>query len=201
MVGLKIWRINTKYNVLYVHGPAVPGVNENYVIIYDSYANKKRNIEENPPPFPTFYPEDVDEPLLEDIYDEDLHDFSEPSIKIQVEETKKISSSNNVNFYKFPPTEILDGECLCVCVILLSYLVPLSDFKVKFGRCCLLSKALSYTNILQSNPLQPNINSYDSSSDETDLRPMLFLGLLASALRISILFTFQANLRTPFRTQ
>ncbi|GFU11314.1 39S ribosomal protein L3, mitochondrial [Nephila pilipes] len=89
MVGLKIWRINTKYNVLYVHGPAVPGVNKNYVTIYDSYAYKKRHIKENPPPFPTFYPEDVDEPLLEDIYDKDLHDFSEPSIKIQEEETKK----------------------------------------------------------------------------------------------------------------
>ncbi|GFS73045.1 39S ribosomal protein L3, mitochondrial [Nephila pilipes] len=88
-IGGGIWRINTKYKVLYVRGPAVPGVNENYVTIYDSYVNKKCHMEENPPPFPTFYPEVVNEPLLEDIYDEDLHDFSENSINIQEEETKK----------------------------------------------------------------------------------------------------------------
>ncbi|GFR17803.1 39S ribosomal protein L3, mitochondrial [Trichonephila clavata] len=89
IVGLKIWRINTKHNVLYVHGPAVPGVNENYVTIYDSYVNKKRHTEENPPPFPTFSPEDVDEPLPENMYDEDLHNFSDPSIKILEEEEAK----------------------------------------------------------------------------------------------------------------
>lgn len=34
--GLKIWRINTKYNVIWVQGPAVPGANGSWVCIYDS---------------------------------------------------------------------------------------------------------------------------------------------------------------------
>lgn len=86
IAGLKIWRINTKYNVIYVHGPAVPGVNNNYCTIYDCYAKKKIHTEENPPPFPTFYPEDVTEPLPEDLYAKDLHTFSDPSITVPEEE-------------------------------------------------------------------------------------------------------------------
>ncbi|GIX68550.1 39S ribosomal protein L3, mitochondrial [Caerostris darwini] len=78
--GLKVWRINTKYNVIYVQGRAVPGVNGNYCTIYDCYIPKKNHTEQNPPPFPTFYAEDVEEPLPEDIFDENLHNFSEPSI-------------------------------------------------------------------------------------------------------------------------
>lgn len=39
--GLKIWRINTKYNVLYVHGPAIPGPVHHYVNVRDSIVEKK----------------------------------------------------------------------------------------------------------------------------------------------------------------
>lgn len=34
--GLKIWRINTKYNVIWVQGPAVPGAVNSWVYLYDS---------------------------------------------------------------------------------------------------------------------------------------------------------------------
>ena len=39
--GLKIWRINTKYNVIWVHGPAVPGECHHWVYIYDSVLEEK----------------------------------------------------------------------------------------------------------------------------------------------------------------
>lgn len=39
--GLKIWRINTKYNVIWVHGPAVPGANNSWVYIYDTTSKAK----------------------------------------------------------------------------------------------------------------------------------------------------------------
>ncbi|XP_054715330.1 39S ribosomal protein L3, mitochondrial-like [Uloborus diversus] len=87
-VGLKVWRINTKYNVIYVHGSGVPGGINSYCTIYDSYVTKKHHTEESPPPFPTFYPEDVSEPLPENTFDKDLHTFSEPSVIIEEEETK-----------------------------------------------------------------------------------------------------------------
>lgn len=83
MGGLKIWRINTKYNILYVHGPAVPGINNNYCTIYDCYIPKKCFTEETPPPFPTYFSEDNTEPLPEDLYAEDLHNFSEPSVTLE----------------------------------------------------------------------------------------------------------------------
>jgi len=83
IAGLKIWRINTKYNVLYVQGQAVPGITSSYCTIYDCYKIKKNHTEDNPPPFPTFYPEDVTEPLPEDLYADELHTFSEPSITLE----------------------------------------------------------------------------------------------------------------------
>ena len=39
--GLKIWRINTKYNVIWVNGPAVPGECHNWVYIFDSVIPEK----------------------------------------------------------------------------------------------------------------------------------------------------------------
>ncbi|XP_035213051.1 39S ribosomal protein L3, mitochondrial-like isoform X2 [Stegodyphus dumicola] len=89
MAGLKIWRINTKYNVIYVQGRAVPGVTNNYCYIYDCYKEKKRHTEDNPPPFPTYYPEDSAGLLPEDIFDEKLHNFSDPSIIVEETESNK----------------------------------------------------------------------------------------------------------------
>ncbi|KAL3281390.1 hypothetical protein HHI36_004600 [Cryptolaemus montrouzieri] len=73
--GLKIWRINTKYNVLWVSGQAIPGDCNSVVYIYDSCLPTRKPKE--PIPFPTYLLEDE---LPEDIYDKELHCFDEPSI-------------------------------------------------------------------------------------------------------------------------
>ena len=39
--GLKIWRINTKHNVIWVQGPSVPGSNGSWVYIYDCLIEEK----------------------------------------------------------------------------------------------------------------------------------------------------------------
>lgn len=75
--GLKIWRINTKYNVLYVSGPAIPGETNSIVYVYDSLLPLKKP--KNPLPFPTYLGLS-DEAPPEDIYDESVHQFSDPTI-------------------------------------------------------------------------------------------------------------------------
>jgi len=88
----QIWRINTKYNVLYIHGPATPGPNHCFVRIYDTklvYRRQKLIDEESSPPMPTFYADDAKEPLPEELYDKDVFQFTEPSIVYSVEEQDK----------------------------------------------------------------------------------------------------------------
>uniref|UniRef100_A0A1B6F490 Large ribosomal subunit protein uL3m n=1 Tax=Cuerna arida TaxID=1464854 RepID=A0A1B6F490_9HEMI len=82
--GLKIWRINTKYNVLYVQGRGVPGEINSYVYVYDTLLHL-RKAKEKPDAFPTFYPEDLEEPLPEDIYADDVHSFGDPTIMYKPE--------------------------------------------------------------------------------------------------------------------
>lgn len=92
LMGLRIHRINTKYNILYIQGPAIPGPNHCYVRVSDSCLPKNRvNQEaENHPPFPTFYPEDLKEKLSEDLFTSEIHKFSEPTIKFDDFEFKQI---------------------------------------------------------------------------------------------------------------
>jgi large subunit ribosomal protein L3 len=92
--GLKIWRINTKLNILYIHGGSVPGPTHAYVRISDSCLpkNQERFKPDSHPPFPTFFPDDIKEPLPEELFDENLHQFKDPTIKFegfQVKERKK----------------------------------------------------------------------------------------------------------------
>ena len=85
MKGLKIWRINTKYNVLYLMGPAVPGPNHGYMRIQDStlYERKQKLTEDDHPPFPTYYPNDHDgKPLEEDLFADDIYRFDQPSLTL-----------------------------------------------------------------------------------------------------------------------
>lgn len=77
--GLKVWRVNTKHNVIWVSGPNVPGSTGSYVLIYDCSLPTRQVTEENHPHFPTFF-QDEEEDLPENLYDEKLHDFSMPSI-------------------------------------------------------------------------------------------------------------------------
>ncbi|KAJ8867741.1 hypothetical protein PR048_031544 [Dryococelus australis] len=79
--GLKILRINTKYNVLWVKGPAVAGETNNICYIYDTFLPLKKTNEA--PCFPTFYPEDLEEPLPDELYSDELHPFSAPTITFQ----------------------------------------------------------------------------------------------------------------------
>ncbi|XP_050711171.1 39S ribosomal protein L3, mitochondrial-like isoform X1 [Eriocheir sinensis] len=77
--GLKIWRVNTLHNVLWVQGPAVPGGVGSYVYIYDSILPHRQPTSENHPPFPTFFQDEED--IEEELYDEELHAFNQPSIQ------------------------------------------------------------------------------------------------------------------------
>jgi len=77
--GLKVWRVNTKYNVMWVSGPNIPGSTGSYVIVYDTCLPTRKVTEENHPPFPTCF-QDEEENLPEEFYDDNLHAFSSPSI-------------------------------------------------------------------------------------------------------------------------
>ncbi|KAM4689796.1 large ribosomal subunit protein uL3m [Discoglossus pictus] len=74
--ALKVWRVNTKHNIIYVHG-SVPGHTNCLVKVMDTVLPVKRGNEN--PPFPTYFV-DGDEELPEDLYDEELFQFSEPSV-------------------------------------------------------------------------------------------------------------------------
>ncbi|XP_067111965.1 39S ribosomal protein L3, mitochondrial [Osmerus mordax] len=77
--GLKVWRINTKHNVLYVHG-SVPGHKNCLVKVRDTVLppRMKFNLD---PPFPTFFC-DGDEELPEDLYADDMFIHTEPSVTL-----------------------------------------------------------------------------------------------------------------------
>lgn len=80
--GLKIWRINHKYNVLWVSGCAIPGETNSVVYVFDTMLPLRKPSE--PVPFPTFLNVN-NEPLPEDVYDKDVHVFSDPNISYQGE--------------------------------------------------------------------------------------------------------------------
>lgn len=67
------------HNVLWVQGPAVPGSVGAYVYIYDTRLVLRRPSLENHPPFPTFFQDEED--IEEELYDEELHVFNQPSIQ------------------------------------------------------------------------------------------------------------------------
>ena len=77
----QIWRINTKYNLLYIKGYNIPGPNHCYVRIMDSTLNHRyRQRAKDPPSMPTFYPDEQDEPLPEELFMEDIHQFTDPTV-------------------------------------------------------------------------------------------------------------------------
>lgn len=76
--GLKVWRINTTHNIIYVNG-SVPGHSNCLVKVTDTNLAVKQKGFENLP-FPTFFA-DGDEELPEDLYDEEVFQFGEPSVE------------------------------------------------------------------------------------------------------------------------
>lgn len=75
--GLKVWRINTKHDIIYVHG-SVPGHTNCLVKVRDTKLRVYKDCNKNPP-FPTFFA-DGDEKLPEDLYDQDMFQFTDPSV-------------------------------------------------------------------------------------------------------------------------
>lgn len=86
--GLRIWRVNTKYNLLYVQGPSIPGPNGSYVNIMDSRMPKKTLTVDKSPPFPTVTMEE-NMKLDEELFDNEVHKASEPSIVFEITEEEK----------------------------------------------------------------------------------------------------------------
>ncbi|KAM9187363.1 large ribosomal subunit protein uL3m isoform 1-T1 [Dugong dugon] len=76
--GLKVWRINTKHNIIYVNG-SVPGHKNCLVKIRDSNLPAHKDFCKNLP-FPTYFPDGDEEELPEDLYDENVFQLSAPSI-------------------------------------------------------------------------------------------------------------------------
>ncbi|XP_032122581.1 39S ribosomal protein L3, mitochondrial isoform X2 [Sapajus apella] len=76
--GLKVWRINTKHNIIYVNG-SVPGHKNCLVKVRDSKLPAYKDLCKNLP-FPTYFPDADEEELPEDLYDENVYQPSEPSI-------------------------------------------------------------------------------------------------------------------------
>lgn len=79
--GLKIWRINYKYNVMWVSGVSVPGEVNTLVHVYDTILRHRR--EEMSPPVPTFLGE-IDE-NADDVWDDEVHNFNDPTITFATE--------------------------------------------------------------------------------------------------------------------
>ncbi|KAF7210705.1 large ribosomal subunit protein uL3m [Nothobranchius furzeri] len=77
--GLKIWRVNTKYNVLYVHG-SVPGHRNCVLKVRDTKLPTRSSSLLNPP-FPTYFTEEEGD-LEDDLYDDDLFVHTDPSITL-----------------------------------------------------------------------------------------------------------------------
>ncbi|XP_061738750.1 39S ribosomal protein L3, mitochondrial isoform X2 [Nerophis ophidion] len=77
--GLKVWRVNTKHNVLYVNG-SVPGHRNCLLKVRDTSRPTVKSAVHSPP-FPTFFTEEeVD--LDEDLYDDDMFVHTEPSLSL-----------------------------------------------------------------------------------------------------------------------
>ena len=101
--GLKIWRINHKYNIIYVNGPVMPGPTHCYVRVVDSCLTLHRQIisKENHPPFPTFYADDGKAfELPDEEFDKDLHKFTDATIKFENFEVKKMTKRDGAKLAK-----------------------------------------------------------------------------------------------------
>lgn len=79
--GLKIWRINTKTNTMWVSGHSIPGHPNQHVYIYDTKLPLRQPKE--PLLYPTFLGDDSQ--LPEDIYDDAVHQYGDATILYEPE--------------------------------------------------------------------------------------------------------------------
>ncbi|XP_065363162.1 large ribosomal subunit protein uL3m [Calliphora vicina] len=82
--GLRIWRINTKYNVMWVNGSAIPGSTNGLVYIYDTILPLRKH--KTAPPFPTSFEQVTEGP--DDIWFDKVHNFKDETITFKPEEEK-----------------------------------------------------------------------------------------------------------------
>ncbi|XP_029043196.1 39S ribosomal protein L3, mitochondrial [Osmia bicornis bicornis] len=82
--GVRILRINTKYNVIWVMAQNVPGELYTLCYLYDTILPTKRNTSPN---FPTYLPPNQNEEteLPENLYADDVHAFTDPTIVYEPE--------------------------------------------------------------------------------------------------------------------
>ncbi|CAH0404949.1 unnamed protein product [Chilo suppressalis] len=76
--GVKILRVNTKYNVLWTLGVAIPGETGAMCYLFDTVLPLRKL--KSSPPFPTYFPSD-DLPV--EYYDECVHPFSDPTLTFE----------------------------------------------------------------------------------------------------------------------
>ncbi|KOC64548.1 39S ribosomal protein L3, mitochondrial [Habropoda laboriosa] len=80
--GVKILRINTKYNVLWVLGPNIPGEVNTMCYLYDTIIPTKKNTS---PYFPTYLQDEQTGELPENLYADDVQAFNDPNIVFEPE--------------------------------------------------------------------------------------------------------------------
>ncbi|XP_017764245.1 PREDICTED: 39S ribosomal protein L3, mitochondrial isoform X2 [Eufriesea mexicana] len=80
--GVKILRINTKYNIIWVLAQNIPGEVNTMCYLYDTILPLKRNTS---PHFPTYIPNENTNELPENLYADDVHQFTDPTIVFQPE--------------------------------------------------------------------------------------------------------------------
>lgn len=80
--GVKILRINTKYNIIWVLAQNVPGETNTMCYLYDTVLPTKINTS---PHFPTYLPDEKTGELPENLYADDVHPFADPTIEFQPE--------------------------------------------------------------------------------------------------------------------
>jgi large subunit ribosomal protein L3 len=96
--GLKIWRIDYKYNVLYISGCGIPGPTHSYVLIMDTTNEKKRAITmKTPPPLPTFIPGQHKKVEAEEAFDPSMFQFSDSTIVFEEKEVAKAKTRPGQN--------------------------------------------------------------------------------------------------------
>ncbi|XP_006609533.1 39S ribosomal protein L3, mitochondrial [Apis dorsata] len=78
--GVKILRINTKYNVIWVLAQNVPGELNTMCYLYDTLLYTKKSTS---PYFPTYLPNESE--LPENLYADDVHPFENPTIEFKSE--------------------------------------------------------------------------------------------------------------------
>ncbi|XP_034251747.1 39S ribosomal protein L3, mitochondrial [Thrips palmi] len=94
--GLKILRINTEYNVLYVIGQNVPGQINSYTYIHDCLLQHRWVREaKDARPLPTYIPKEG-ETHPEDIYAADVHPFDGSSIMYEVVDTPTVRTGAKI---------------------------------------------------------------------------------------------------------